>query len=54
MTINQIFGGISNDQGRSGRQTSDGGYIIAGSTLSYGAGSVYVWLTKTDSGGNLS
>jgi hypothetical protein len=47
MEWNGAFGGDSLDMAYSVRQTSDGGYIIAGETMSYGAGDADFWLVKT-------
>jgi hypothetical protein len=55
----KIYGGEKDDGGNSIQQTTDGGYIICGTTASYGVSNEHVWgidgdiwLIKTDADGN--
>jgi len=50
----KTYGGIGYDYALSVQQTSDGGYIVAGGTYSFGASwSYYFFLIKTDANGNI-
>jgi len=49
----KTIGGENDDWGSSLIQTSDGGYAIAGSTTSFGAGGADVYVVKLDAKGNL-
>lgn len=51
----KTFGGLNNDGGSAIQQTKDNGYIIAGTTCSFGEGLPYsnIYLLKIDSSGNI-
>jgi len=49
----KTIGGKNDDAGLSLIQTSDGGYVIAGGTDSFGAGKADVYVVKLDAKGNL-
>ena len=48
----QTYGGVEDDYASSVSSTTDGGYIIAGYTASYGAGCWDAYLIKTDGDGD--
>jgi len=48
------YGGAGDEYGNDVRQTSDGGFIIAGNSNSFGAGDDDVYVIKTDSAGNVT
>ncbi|MFH1011920.1 MAG: hypothetical protein V1784_11890, partial [bacterium] len=48
----RTFGGSNHDWCYCAQQTSDGGYILAGVTRSFGAGQDDAWLVKTDANGD--
>jgi hypothetical protein len=49
----KTYGGTSRDEASSVQQTSDGGYIVAGTTWSFSAGLYNIFLVKTDASGNI-
>jgi hypothetical protein len=53
MEWDRTYGGTDGDGASAIVETSDGGYALAGVTLSFGAGDRDVWLIKTDTNGNM-
>ena len=49
----KTYGGTDDDGAYSVQHTSDGGYIVAGYTASFGAGRYDIFLIKTDPNGNI-
>src|SRR4030042_2562043 len=49
----RAYGGTDDDHVYSAQQTSDGGYILAGSTRSFGAGDYDFWILKLDPSGSI-
>jgi len=54
IVFQKTIGGKNDDLGNAVQQTSDGGYIIAGETISYGTGNRDVYLVKVDMLGDLN
>jgi hypothetical protein len=48
----RTYGGSGEDYGQSVQQTTDGGYIVAGLTWSFGAGDFDFYLVKIDANGD--
>lgn len=53
-SVASAVGGSGSDSSRSIAQTSDGGYVVTGSTSSFGAGSADMFIAKYTHGGTLS
>jgi hypothetical protein len=53
VTWQKTYGGTNWEQAYSIQQTSEGGYIVAGYTRSFGAGSYDFWVLKLDSNGTI-
>jgi len=49
----KTYGGREWDEAKSIQQTSDGGYVVAGGTESFGAGDRDIWILKLDGDGTI-
>jgi hypothetical protein len=54
ITWERTYGGAGDDEAISIDETSDGGYIVAGETTSFGAGLTDMWVLRIDSSGHIS
>ena len=52
-TLNETYGGPKDDAAYSILNSSDGGYVLAGYTKSFGVGGMDAWLVKVDSSGQM-
>lgn len=52
MLWDMTYGGLDDEEGYSLQQTADNGYLIAGSTESFGSGGSDMWLVKTAEDGS--
>jgi len=50
----KTYGGSDFDSASSIQQTTDGGYIVAGNTKSFGAAIMDIWVLKLDNNGNIT
>jgi hypothetical protein len=48
----RTYGGAQPEHGHSVQQTADSGYVICGTTLSFGAGAADIWLIRTNANGD--
>jgi hypothetical protein len=48
----RTYGGAEHEHGHSVFQTADSGYVICGTTYSYGAGDADIWLIRTNADGD--
>ena len=53
VTWQKTYGGSGSDQANSIKQTSDGGYVVAGYTDSSGEGDDDIWILKLTSNGTV-
>jgi len=53
VTWQKTYGGSDSDSANSIAETSDNGFIVAGSSYSFGAGGADSWVLKLDSNGNI-